>query len=61
MKVSEQKYLDARDSYYGWCPSCGEFTRECTEPDAENYDCPKCGQDVVVGADQAILLGLIYF
>jgi len=61
MKVSEQKYLDARDGYYGWCPICGEFTRECTEPDAEDYDCPECGQNVVVGADQAILSGLIYF
>jgi len=61
MKVSEHDYLEARDSYFGWCPNCCAFTRECTEPDAEGYDCPECEKNVVVGADQAILVGLIWF
>lgn len=59
--VSEEDFLEAQDSNLGWCPSCASFTRECTEPDAEGYDCPECKQLVVVGADQALLCGLIEF
>jgi len=47
-----------RDSQ-GWCTSCKEFTRDCTEPDAEDYDCPKCRQFTVVGAMQAVILGVV--
>ena len=47
-----------RDSQ-GWCLTCEEFTRDCTEPDAEDYDCPKCGENQVVGAQQAVLLGAV--
>lgn len=58
-KVSEAEYLHATDSYLGWCSTCGEFTREATEPDAEGYDCPKCEGLTVMGAEQALLTGLI--
>lgn len=45
-------YNDMRESYQGWCMGeCQEVTRDCTEPDAEGYDCPECGEDTVVGAD----------
>ena len=57
--ITEEEYFNATESYIGYCPGCDEFTRECTEPDAEDYDCPECGNDSVVGAEQALLLGLI--
>ena len=57
--VTEEDYTEACDSYTGFCPDCGEFTRDCTEPDAENYDCPDCDKNNVCGAEQALLLGLI--
>jgi Zn finger protein HypA/HybF involved in hydrogenase expression len=47
-----------RDSQ-GWCTTCNELTRDCTEPDAEDYDCPKCGENTVVCAMQAVLLGAL--
>lgn len=57
--VSECDYYEACEGSLGWCPDCGEFTRDCTEPDAEKYDCPVCSANNVVGAEQALILGLI--
>ncbi|MDP2676467.1 MAG: hypothetical protein Q8O83_02165 [bacterium] len=57
--VSFEDYQDAVDSYQGWCPVCQSFTRDTTEPDAEGYNCPVCGEHKVVGAEQALLLGMI--
>jgi len=63
--VSEEEYQSAARDYIGWCTSCQEFTRDCTEPDInpgeEGYDCPKCEQNTVMGAEQALLLGRIAF
>jgi len=58
-KVAESDYLDATDSYTGWCTNCKEFTRDCTEPDAEGYGCPECEQNTVIGAENALIAGLI--
>lgn len=50
----------ALDNSLGWCTGCADFTRECTEPDAEGYDCPVCESDSVVGAELAYaVLGII--
>lgn len=59
--IKEADYYDAVNSSMGWCTSCLKFTRECTEPDAMKYDCPICKQLTVMGAEQALLLGLIVF
>jgi Zn finger protein HypA/HybF involved in hydrogenase expression len=59
--VKESEYAEATESYTGWCTTCKSFTRECTEPDAEGYDCPDCEQSTVVGAEQALLMNLIAF
>jgi Zn finger protein HypA/HybF involved in hydrogenase expression len=61
VEVEEVDYQEAVDSYMGWCPACKEFTRGTTEPDATGYLCPKCGQNEVVGAEQALIEGLIMF
>lgn len=60
-EVEEVDYHEATESYTGWCTECREFTRECTEPDAEGYDCPQCRGRTVVGAEQALIMGLIIF
>lgn len=57
--VTEATYTDATDNYMGWCTECRDFTRECSEPDARHYDCPKCGGSSVFGAEQALLEGMI--
>ena len=57
--VTEEEYKDADNFYTGWCTECKDFTRDGTEPDAENYDCPICEQNTVMGAAQALLCGEI--
>lgn len=42
----------------GWCLSCGDWTLDDVEPDAENYECPECGARRVCGAPLILELGL---
>jgi hypothetical protein len=58
-RISEERYHEVADSYEGFCTSCQDFTRECTEPDAEDYDCPVCEENSVVGVELALMMGLI--
>lgn len=57
--VTEDRYYAATNDYEGFCTTCKDFTRDQTEPDAEGYDCPVCGGKTVVGAENALLMGLI--
>jgi hypothetical protein len=50
-KFDESEYMQAREAYEGYCTECESWTRECTEPDAEGYDCPECEKNTVIGAD----------
>lgn len=61
-KVASCDYQQACNDSMGFCTVCCSFTRECTEPDAEDYDCEVCGEETsVVGAEQALIMGLIEF
>ena len=60
-RIPEAEYAEATESYQGWCKSCKKFTRDMTEPDARNYKCPVCDQHTVVGAENALIMGLIDF
>uniref|UniRef100_A0A6H2A3F9 Uncharacterized protein n=1 Tax=viral metagenome TaxID=1070528 RepID=A0A6H2A3F9_9ZZZZ len=55
--MRHETYEKAVNDSMGWCTDCGDFTRDCTEPDAENYDCPVCGEKTVMGAEQAMISG----
>lgn len=57
--VSQEDYSDATENYMGFCTVCEAFTRDSTEPDAEGYDCPECENNTVVGAEDALISGLI--
>lgn len=57
--MTADEYLEMEDDYQGYCTACREWTRDATESDAEGYDCPACGCDTVVGAGNALLLGLV--
>ena len=60
--VTEDRYREACEGYEGWCDVCGDFTRDCTEPDAEGYECPQCETvNSVCGAEQALVVGKITF
>lgn len=47
VEILEEDYMEATDLYLGWCVNCWAFTRECTEPDARDYDCPQCEENSV--------------
>ncbi len=53
-KITESRYSEARSSYEGWCVECLEFTRSQTEPDAQDYDCPQCEENTVIGAENLL-------
>lgn len=57
--ISAEYFADATESYSGFCTTCQDFTREQTEPDATGYKCPDCKQLTVVGAEHALIVGLI--
>jgi Zn finger protein HypA/HybF involved in hydrogenase expression len=54
--MTQEHYLSARNNSQGICLACGEF-RDETEPDAEDYTCPSCGQAKVQGIENALLSG----
>jgi hypothetical protein len=39
----------------GFCMACGAERGGC-EPDAENYECWECGENMVFGAEQVLLI-----
>lgn len=49
--LSEAEWSEYRETYQGYCTECKEWTRACTEPDAEDHDCPTCGAHSVIGAE----------
>lgn len=62
MQLSESEFSTHAENNDGFCSECKEFTRiGDTEPDAERYRCPICLQFTCVGAELALLSGLIEF
>ena len=59
--ITEEDFREACNDYLGWCTTYNNFTRPMTETDAEGYDCPECNNDTVVGAENALIMGLIAF
>lgn len=57
--MSMDEFTDAQDSNMGYCSQCKEFTNDCCEPDARQYECEACGNLTVYGAEEALLMGLI--
>lgn len=56
--VSFEDYEDATENYLGWCPVCQEFTTSECEPDAHDRECEQCNEHRVVGAEDALMMGL---
>lgn len=56
--MPEAEYHSLADQYLGMCLCCSEITGT-VEPDAEGYHCTYCGQMAVMGAEQALLEGII--
>jgi len=59
-RVQTEDYVDAIAQDLGWCTVCQDFTRDCTEPDASDYDCPQCDNPhSVMGAEVALISNFI--
>lgn len=58
-RVSMEEYWHYRNELVGFCTACQDWTRECTEPDAREYDCPVCEELTVFGTEEAMLMGLL--
>lgn len=52
------EYMHMRADYIGVCLECGAH-RDCTEPDAEGYDCEECDAPCVMGVEIALVAGEI--
>jgi hypothetical protein len=61
-KLSEEEYRAHTNDYDGFCTECQEFTRVgATEPDATGYECPQCELHTCLGAEEALIEGLLEF
>lgn len=58
-EMTEKEYLNKEAHYWGYCRECCDWTRQEAEGDAENYHCPDCDGETVVGAMNALLMGMI--
>jgi hypothetical protein len=56
--ITKEDYDYAVEDNMGFCGNCEEFTHDCAEPDAQNYECPVCEQKTVYGAELAMVMGL---
>jgi len=60
MKMTMGEYQDACHDYEGYCKKCDEITKfSGCEPDAEEYECPECGEFSVYGIEEAMIMGWI--
>ena len=58
--MPESEYHEMVESNTGICTKCGA-TRDCCEPDAENYECEECGSCSVFGVEQLLIAGKLEF
>ena len=56
--VSQADFEEACECNIGYCTTCECFCGDSVEPDAEGYCCPECGEDTLMGAEQALICGL---
>lgn len=56
--ITIDEYFEYRGQYIGVCLGCGD-TRDCCEPDADNYLCESCEEFKVQGADNLLAMGLV--
>lgn len=55
MKMTREQYKEAFDSDSGYCSDCDRLTATGTDPEAEENDCPECGNPSVMGIENALI------
>jgi hypothetical protein len=59
MKMTSAEFREHTENYMGYCKACDDMTTDSVEPDAEGYTCDSCEKNKVMGAEQAMMMGLI--
>lgn len=59
VQCSDLEYKAHVRDYDGLCLACWQWTSGGVEPDACGYECPECGEHTVIGAEDAMLMGLV--
>jgi len=61
MEISSHRLKELFDTTYsGYCKHCDDITTtDGVEPDAQDYECPECGNDTLMGLSDAVLLGFV--
>lgn len=55
--LTEKEYLKCENDYIGFCVACGSERDSC-EPDARRYECESCGQNLVYGTPELLIMGI---
>lgn len=58
-KPSIEYVMVLSENYEGFCLACGE-TQSGVEPDARRYTCESCSAAKVYGAEQLVVMGLVF-
>lgn len=58
-KPSIELAMVLSENYEGFCLACGN-TQSGVEPDARKYECESCGAPKVYGAEELVLMGLVF-
>lgn len=56
--MTESQYRNGSSNYEGKCLACGADAFN-VEPDARKYDCECCGEKMVCGYEECLLMGAI--
>lgn len=59
MKVTKEAFENAQENHAGFCTECQAFVSEDVEPDAKDYECPECGHETMMGAEEALVMSHI--
>ena len=57
---TEDEMFIVNDTDEGFCLACGNTQMGC-EPDARRYECEGCGEHLVFGLQELLLMGLLQF
>lgn len=57
--IEEDEYHQHCDNSDGYCTACNTWTTGGVEPDAEGYLCEACGENAVMGAEDAVMMGMV--
>jgi hypothetical protein len=57
MDMTEREYQSYCNDFAGYCTGCDDITEfSGVEPDAREYECPKCEKKTLYGIEEALMM-----